>query len=273
MTPLLALLLLQSSDINKDVVFAKFETTEVKMDIYFPEKERKALPCVVVIHGGAWMSGRKEDMAEMCELIARRGMVAATIDYRLAPKYKWPAQLDDSQAAVRYLRNHARELGIDKNRIGAAGASAGAHLALLLGFRDTRDQNTTLFSTESSKVKVVFDLFGPSDFSRDFPATLDPVYFALTGKKRADASDVIKEASPATYINSDCAPVFILHGKADALVPIAQSERLEALLKEAKVEVKSNFVEGMNHGVDKNTPGVTEGVMQGIEFLEKHLAK
>jgi acetyl esterase/lipase len=212
-------------------------------------------------------------MAALCELLKRRGMVAVTIDYRLAPKYKWPAQLDDSQAAVRYLRGHAKELGIDKDRIGAAGASAGAHLALLLGFRNTRDTASSIFPTESSKVKVVFDLFGPSDFSRDFSPSIDPVVFMLTGKKRADASDIMKEASPATYVDKNSAPVYILHGKADTLVPIAQSEWLESLLKEVKVEVKSSFVEGMNHGIDKNTPGVTEGVLAGVEFLEKHLAK
>src|SRR5687768_5217391 len=131
------LLLLPIHTVTPDVVYARVAGEELAMDIYQPAAlSREPRPAVVALHGGAWMSGTRKHMARICEAIAAQGMVAATASYRLAPKHKWPAMLDDAKASVRFLRANAAKYNLDPKRIGATGVSAGGHLALFLGFID-----------------------------------------------------------------------------------------------------------------------------------------
>src|SRR5512133_1631627 len=138
----LLLLALQQPQPELNVEYAKIGDQSLHMDIYRPMPATKPMAAVVVIHGGGWMSGKRQDMAGMATTLSQNGMFAATVSYRLAPKDKWPAMLDDVQTAVRYLRANSKKYNIDPNRIGAGGASAGGHLSLFLGLRDTRDKAT-----------------------------------------------------------------------------------------------------------------------------------
>ena len=274
MVPALLLLLMNEPRIEADVVYANVAGTDLKIDLYYPPTgapETKA--AVVVIHGGAWMSGDRKQMKDLSMQLARRGMFAASVQYRLAPKAVWPAMLDDVQTATRYLRANAAKFGFDPNRIGAAGASAGGHLALFLGSRETRETKPAHFPDQSSRVAAVLDLFGPTDMSRDFPASVDTLFQLVLGKPKAQASDEIRDASPINFVNKDSAPTFIYQGLADPLVNPNQSRYLEAKLKESGVPVRAVYLKDVQHNVPMTNPKVRETMVQGIEWLATHLTK
>ncbi|HST87699.1 MAG TPA: alpha/beta hydrolase, partial [Ktedonobacterales bacterium] len=118
-------------EVRRDVAYGPLP--EERLDLCRPVGAAGARPGVLLIHGGGWRSGGRGQFAAECALLASRGFVAATIDYRLAPRNRWPAQLVDAQLAVRYLRAQRAALGLDAGRLCAWGESAGGHLAAFLG--------------------------------------------------------------------------------------------------------------------------------------------
>lgn len=269
----LALLLFSGPKVEPDVVYAKVSGVDLMMDLYRPEvPSAKPTGAVVVIHGGGWMGGNRKQMSELCDLLAKKGLFAATVQYRLAPAFRWPAMLDDVQTAVRYLRTNAAKYNIDPNRIGATGASAGGHLSLMLGFTDTRDLKTTLFPKESSHVAAVLNLFGPTDMSQDYPPFLDSMFETVLGKKKADAAAEIKAASPVTWVSDHSAPVFTIHGDKDPLVPIIQSKRLDDALKAHGIFHERRIVKGLGHEIAKTNADCMKAMDDGINWLVGMLA-
>lgn len=271
-----ALLLLFANEprIEADVTYATIAGTELKLDLYHPPADApKTDAAVVVIHGGAWMSGTRKDLRDLSIQLAKRGMLAASVQYRLAPKSPWPAMLDDVQTATRYLRANAGKLNFNPNRIGATGASAGGHLAIFLGSRETRDPKPEVHPNVSSRVHAVLDLFGPTDMSKDFPTNLDAMFQIVLGKPRAQAADAIRDASPINFITKDSAPMFIYQGLADPLVHHNQSRYLEDKLKSLGVPVQAVYLKDVQHNVPMANPKVREAMEQGIEWLAIHLTK
>lgn len=267
---LLLALVLQLPQPELNVTYAKVAGETLQMDVYRPAPTKKPAAAVVVIHGGAWMGGKRQDMAMLAEEISKRGMLAATVSYRLAPKYKWPAMLDDVQTAVRFLRANAKRFNIDPNRIGAAGGSAGGHLALMLGVRDTRDKSTDLYPKYSSRVSAVFDIFGPVDMNA-YPKEFDGMFAILLGKPRKDAAAEIKDASPITFVDKHSAPVYIYQGTNDPLVPDSQSRKLEEAYRKLGLPVEAVYLEGIGHEYRPDDERCVKAMMGGIEFLAKHL--
>lgn len=266
-------LLLSGPKIEADVTYAKVAEVELKMDIYYPDPPAtKPAGTVVVIHGGGWMGGKRQDMNRLCQEIAKRGLFATTVQYRLAPKHKWPAMIDDVQTAVRYLRANAAKYNIDPKRIGATGASAGGHLSLLLGFSETHDQKATLFADKSSKVSAVLNIFGPTDMSQDYDVGWQILFGGLTGKKQAEFPAFVKDFSPVNYITKSSAPVFTVHGAKDPLVPVIQSKRLEDALKAVGVPCTTRVIEGMGHEVALSNPACKKAMEEGIDWLVKKLS-
>jgi acetyl esterase/lipase len=259
--------------VDTDVVYSRVGGRELQMDIHRPaEATTGPTAAVVVVHGGAWVAGHRRDMGRLCEAIAAEGMLAATVTYRLAPASHWPSMFDDVQTAVRFLRANAKEYNIDPARIGAAGASAGGHLAMLLGARDTRTPKPLEYPEFSSRVQAVFNIFGPSDPSQDFPPQTDLLFAMVLGKPKKDAGDLIRDASPILFVDALTAPTFLLHGTADPLVPIMQSRRLEERLREHKVPVETAYIEGMAHEINPANEEVSKAVVRGIQWLKSKLA-
>lgn len=270
----------QPFEVKENLTYGPNERNE--LDLFLPKDEGEKLrPAVMVIHGGAWRSGDKKQLRMLAELFARRGYVAAAINYRLAPKYSYPAQLDDCQRAVRWLRKNAKEYKIDPKRFGAAGASAGGHLALLLGTRETRNDSDPELKGISSKVQCVLSIFGPTDFTdeRYVQASRNPIHgkalIEFVGKPYDEAPNLWKEVSPLHHVSPDDAPTLIIHGDQDPLVPLEQSEKFAEALKKVKVEVQLVVIKGMGHG--PTTPEQREEVMkaldQAVEFFDKHLKR
>lgn len=266
---LLALALLSGPEVKPDIVYSKVAGEELKMDIFLPQRAATSIsPAIVVIHGGAWMSGRRQDMNALATQLAESGFVAATVSYRLAPKHKWPAMLDDVQTAVRFLRSKAAEYRLDPKRVGATGASAGGHLSLLLGFRDTRLDNPSEYPGFSSKVAAVFNIFGPTDLRRDYPPAVEGLFETVLGKKKADAAEDIRQASPVEWISKSAAPVFTLHGEADPLVPYVQAKWLKERLDAFGVRNELRIIPKMSHGINPSDKAQLDGVLAGIAFVK-----
>ncbi len=250
--------------VDMNVIYDTPGGTKVHMDVYKPSHAGDR-PAVVVIHGGGWMAGDRKDMAQFCDRLAERGYVVANVQYRLAPTHKWPAMLDDVQSAVRFLRRNALMYRIDPKRIGSLGASAGGHLALMLGVSES-----TVASAHSSKVAAVVNIFGVSDFTAMLP-NWSLLSNSLFGVKPADVRPVMAAASPLTHLNKDDAPVFTFHGTADWLVPLAQSIALDNKLKELGIAHEFVQIKDSGHEVDLKRQDVRDAIEAMAKWLDTQL--
>jgi len=242
--------------VERDVVYARAGQKELLLDLYLPAAVGAGrLPVIVWVHGGAWRSGSKEDCPARGQ--AARGYAVASVNYRLSQEAIFPAQIHDLKAAVRWLRANADRYGLDSDRIGAWGASAGGHLVALLGTSGgVKDLEGDLGDAGySSRVQAVVDFFGPTDLPQmsKFSSAIDhdspdsPESRLLGGPVQQN-KDRAARANPITYVTKDDPPFLIMHGDRDPLVPLNQSELLHAALRNAGVESSLEVVKGGGHG-------------------------
>jgi acetyl esterase/lipase len=233
--------------IEKDVAYLPSDRTE-KADLYLPANRAAEVrsPAVVIIHGGGWTSGDKGAAREINigTTLAQAGYVGMSINYILAAAGRptWPQNVYDCKTAVRWLRKNAARLQIDPDRIGVIGGSAGGHLSAMLALTGPADglDPTEPYGEFSCRVQCAVDMYGPADLtSRD--------NLAMLGKTRESAPDLYRAASPITYIDKLDPPMLLLHGTADKLVEVKQSELLAEKLKQAGVEHELVIIEGAPH--------------------------
>ena len=260
------------SGVKLDVVYGKADEVDLHLDLAVPEKGDGPFPLIVCIHGGAWRGGSKAGYRPLIKALAEKGYVAAAVEYRFVPKYKFPAQIEDVKCAVRYLRAHAKELKIDSNKVGAIGDSAGGHLSLLLGLMDAKDglEGSGGNPGQSSKVQAVVNLYGPTDFTA--PGPWNPVATGLVADFLGTSdskSAVAIQASPITYIDKDDPPILTFHGSADPLVPLDQAKRLHEALKKAGVTEQLEIIEGAGHGWQGKDHEHSDRMM--LEFFDRYL--
>jgi acetyl esterase/lipase len=226
--------------VNENVSYGSMNGTELRLDVYEPTLgDPGPHPAVLLIHGGGWTSFDKSTMRGMGNFLARNGFVAFAVDYRLFSEGRnlWPAQLDDVQRAVRWVRANAAKYGIHTDRMGAFGHSAGAQLASLLGMKDTRDNSDPALAKYSSKVQAVVDVSGPTDFTTGRDTEGRAFLTDFLGASYLKAPEIWRDASPAFHIANDDAPFMIVHGTADGEVPISQAQELFEKLQAAGVPV------------------------------------
>lgn len=239
----------QAGKMQRDVTYCTVGTTALKMDLYYPEEQAAPAPVVVYVHGGGWTAGDKSDGVGPIFFpeLQRRGYLVASINYRLAPTYKFPAQIEDVKCAVRSLRAGAATYNLDPERIGAMGASAGGHLVALLG-TTTQEAGWDVgeHPEQSSRVQAVVDMFGPTDLTlvgdRGQVAIGEQV-FGLTSFDQA----TLEAYSPVTYVTSDDPPFLLLHGDKDQLVSLEHSRLLQARLQAAGVPAELIVVKNAGH--------------------------
>jgi acetyl esterase/lipase len=238
--------------IENSLTFGKAGNTDLKLDLAIPTLGEGPFPTVVCIHGGSWKSGKRQDLSQTIKTLASRGFVGATISYRLMDDAKFPAQIEDCKAAVRWLRANAAKYKIDKDHIGVVGFSAGAHLACLLGTTGKPDnlEGTGGSPEHSSSVQAVVDFFGPTDFTtKDWPEEIETRTFVpLLGDTFANRPDLYRRASPILYVKPNAPRFLILHGTEDKTVSIRQSRSFAKKLEEAGVSVKLIEMAGAGHG-------------------------
>lgn len=239
------------------------------MDVYRPAGQfDEPLPAVLMLHGGAWISGTRSMMAPLCQELIKEEVICATASYRLAPGHRWPAMLDDSRAALRFLRDNASDYSIDPERIGVGGASAGGHLALLLGLTDDPE-----VATGPARANVVFNIFGPTDLTQDFPAAVaNLVSMQVIGKAYAEAAEELRAFSPLSFIDDRSVPIFTIHGTADQVVPVRQAQRLDEALRAANRVHRMVLIEGMGHDINPANEEVAKAIADAFDFLKEHLA-
>jgi acetyl esterase/lipase len=207
------------------------------------------------------------------------GYAIASINYRLSQHALFPAQIEDCKAAVRWLRAHAAQYGLDAARFGAWGPSAGGHLVAMLGTTgNVAELDVGEHLEASSRVQAVVDYFGPTDFlqmdAHRMPKgkvhdAADSPESELVGGPIQENADRVAAANPITYVSPDAPPFLIVHGELDPLVPHHQSELLVAALKRAGVPVTFYTVVGAGHGgfTDPAVPEMTRA------FLAQHLKR
>lgn len=207
------------------------------------------LPLVIWIFGGGFLVGSKDDTVPL-ELLSQ-GYAVASIGYRLSGDAKFPAQVEDCKAAIRWLRANAARFALDPERFAVFGESAGGYLAAMLGTTgDVKEFDVGQNLEHSSRVQAVVDFYGPTDFLQNASAIASaktPEAFLLGGAILENKDKAVR-ANPIAYVTSDDPPFFIVHGDADKLVPYNQSQLLDAALTKANVPVAFHTVKGGGHG-------------------------
>lgn len=248
------------------------------LDLYLPATSEQKAPLVVWIHGGAWRAGDKA--MPPTGMLRANGFAVASINYRLSSVAPYPAQLQDCQAAIRFLRANSRKYGLDPNRIGVWGASAGGHLAAMLGVLSSSGGS-------SNRVQAICDCCGPTDLvnaiadaPQDSPLNIREVLWQLfLGPKFNDPNlrqsinseqrrRLLASASPIQYASRKSPPFLVVHGDADNIVPIIQSERFVAALREAQANVEFLAISGAGHDL-RDRADCMDAV---LAFFQKHLA-
>jgi acetyl esterase/lipase len=238
-------------EFERDIVYGQGAGEDLRLNLARPKGAAGPLPCIVVIHGGGWSSGRREQHDDLTWKAAQRGYVSATVSYRFAPKHLFPAQVEDVKCAVRFLRAHAEKYGIDPRRIGATGFSAGGHLSLMLGVMGKEDglEGEGGWADRSSQVNAVVDFFGPTDFvSAEYPPASRGIVRNFLGGGRDDKPEEYRKASPVTYVSKGDAPVLIVQGTKDPLVPHSQAYVMVDALTAAGVPGRADLIVGAGHG-------------------------
>ena len=231
-------------------------------DVYRP-KGAGPFPSVLLIHGGAWKRGDRAQVEGLAEKIAERGYLVVNITYRLLPEYVWPAQLLDVQQAVRWMRSPAGlAQGIDPERIGTFGYSAGAHLAALVA--SIADDPT--WGDPQTRIRAVVAGGTPADLPAFKDGTLVP---AFIGASWAEKEQSYRDASPMYHISAGDPPVFLYHAGLDMLVPVDQAERYKAALDQAGIVNELFIIRGMGHITGFFADGAA--VDAALDFLDRYL--
>lgn len=253
-----------------DIVYRHAGARRPRLDIYLPqagEASAAGRPAVVAIHGGGWRGGSKTTYGREVARIAGRGYAVVAVEYVLSGPGRptWPDNLDDVREAVRWVRRHAADYGIDPSRIAALGSSAGGHLAALLG--------TPAPGDPEARVQAVVDLYGPSDLTSLYrnPGAVMPLrlYF---GRDPGDVPDWYRDASPIAHASGRSAPTLIIHGEADMLVPVAQSLEMADRLRAAGVDARVIVVPRAGHAFGLKVFD-RDLVPEIVEFLDGALAR
>lgn len=220
------------------------EHAKQKLDILRPEHRNGPLPAVLLVHGGGWREGRREEQRGIASRFVAAGYIAIPVGYRLTGEAPFPACIDDVIAAARWIRAHAKDYGIDPDRIGALGHSAGAHLVLMLALAEPAGKFAPGFlEGVSGRVNAVVATAAPTDFSRwgeDHGRGTGTMFFTDLPPAERDAE--VRRCSPLFHADAAAPPALLIHGSNDRVVPPAQTERLLAALRSAKASLAERVV-------------------------------
>lgn len=228
----------------KDVDFAAPGGIRLTLDAHVPDGPGP-FPAAILVHGGGWVAGDKQQyITYIFQPLSDAGFAWFTINYRLAPEFKFPADADDVESAIRFVRANASRYKVDANRIALIGESAGGHLVSYIGARNRPD----------SRVAAVVSMYGIHDFVaaatqwKPLPHEL----FDLFGMQAVTVETVPKliQASPVIYISKDMPPFLLMHGSKDEDVPYEQSVEMCDKMRAAGARCELITIEGAPHGMD-----------------------
>ncbi len=252
-----------SVEAKLDLAYAGTDNVRQRLDLFLPKNREagKKLPVLVFVHGGAWQAGSKAaGHGQVMRFVAEGKCAGVSVGYRLSQEAKWPAQIHDCKAAIRWIKAHAEEHGLDAERIVMWGSSAGGHLVAMLGTSagiEEMDGKIGPHTDKDTKVAGVIDFFGPTDVSKMDAQRLpdgqvhdsaESPESKLLGAPVQSVPDKVKSANPLTYVDKTDPPFLMVHGDKDPLVPHGQSEILQAELKKAGVANELYTVKNGGHG-------------------------
>ncbi|WP_164102493.1 alpha/beta hydrolase [Candidatus Laterigemmans baculatus] len=273
--------------VDADVEFARPDGEPLHCDIYrpaapeessaraIPSAERQAdavpkRPAVLLVHGGGWASGDKWTTAGYARAFAEAGMVAVTINYRHAPTHKFPAQVDDVRAALAWIGQNAETYGIDTNRVGMFGYSAGAHLVCMIGTLSDAEwadvAPTTRWEADDPRWKAIPRICAivgggaPCEF-RTLPIDNTAISYFLGGTRR-ELPEIYRAASPAAHASSGDVPVLFVHGTSDLIVPEASSRILYEAQLACGVTSEYLALDGAGHMLAYLNPATRQAALQ-----------
>jgi len=275
------------SPVEKNVVYGMFAGLALLMDVHRPEKGNGV--GVVAVTGTGFHSGTSYDAPQMKEESNQLGvyvkpLVAAgytvfVINHRGAPQFRYPAAIEDAERAVRFVRVNAARFGISPERIGAVGASSGGHLVSWLGVRsgpgDSSD--TDAVNRGQAKVQAVVAFCPPEDLTAAFPTYASTAIASFLGTARppspkAPEWKLYQTASPIQHVSPDDAPLLLIHGDNDQVVPFEQSEKMEAALRQAQVQTKLIRVPGAGHAFGPR-PDYPDFTGEMVRWFDTHLRR
>ncbi len=267
--------------------FADVDGKKLQLDVYLPQvKNDNNGASVIVVHGGSWNAGERNDFPQWNEWLAANGYTVFDIDYRLMPQPNYLTATADVKCAVLWTKEHAKEFNISPERIAILGRSAGAHLALLAAYSadDPRLPPSCQAKDQNEKVRAVVSFYAPTDLIFDYENTANQL--VMDGPKaiadfvggNPDESAEIRArlllASPTSHVSRNTPPTLLVHGGEDQLVRLENMQILNAKLKENGVPHKTIFIPYAQHGFDYNIHGwgsqITKSVM--LDFLREHTA-
>ncbi len=259
-----------------DLPYAGNDNPRQALDLYLPKKRStdKPLPVVVYIHGGGWSGGSRAGGGMAAGFAASGNYAGISVGYRLSGEAKWPAQIHDCKAAIRWIRGHAKEYNLDPDRIGVTGTSAGGHLVCLLGLtQGVKELEGSIgeFTSLSSRVTCVANYCGPTDMAAPLmqgEAALkdDPAVAGLLGGPIAEKAAEAKASSPLTYVGPGKPPFLTAHGTKDMRVNFTNATKLhEALTKAGNSSILLAMTDA-GHGF--GSPELNKRVQQ---FFDMHL--
>lgn len=257
-------------EISFGETYAQRGDTQLKADMYVPAGEGP-FPAVLVVHGGAWRSGTRAQLGGLAEKLAEGGYTAAAISYRLAPQDKFPAQLEDCQAALRWMRTEAARWKIDPARIAGLGYSAGGHLVTLLGALNgaTIDGDAATDQIDDAlRLQAVVAGGAPCEF-QTMPADSRGLAFWLGGT-RGEKPDLYRLASPTAFATGDDPPMFFYHGEGDRLVSVESPQAMCDKLAAAGATGQLHVVPRVGHG---GAAADRRSLELGFAFLQEHLGQ
>lgn len=239
----------------RDVEYARVGEHALKLDLH-PPSEKSRSPLIVWVHGGAWRSGSKSNMP--LSMLVAEGYAIASVDYRLSTQAKFPAQIHDIKAAIRFLRGHSREWGMPSKKIVIAGDSAGAHLATLVGVSNGNKElegEIGNYRSQSSGVQGIISFYGAANLttilSQSTPHGLKvrvPALELLLGGQPTNVVELARLASPVFHVDRAAPPLLLFHGDQDPQMPINQSHELHGAYRRVKVPVEFEVIHGGRHG-------------------------
>jgi pectinesterase len=259
-----------------NVTFAKYGDREVALDLFVPKDGGARHPAIVCIHGGGWVKGDRSLMTPLARALAERGFVAAAISYRLSGEKKFPAAIEDCKAAVRWLRTHADEYGIDPQAIGATGLSAGGHLAALLATSggESELEGDGGNREQSSRIQAAVAMGAQSDLESPRIAEWsrkpdEPYYRTFLGGSFDDVPKVYAAASPRHYLNTGDPPLMFITGELDH--PTSHADDMRGDLMRLGIPTGLTIIPQAPHSFLNNEVWLNAAVDAMASFFDLHL--
>ncbi|WP_160720607.1 alpha/beta hydrolase [Bacillus sp. USDA818B3_A] len=287
-----------SVEIISDLIYAEINGRQLLADLYLPKVKNEPLPVIIWLHGGGWRFGDRKLGPDFTRFFASKGFAMVSIDYRLSDEEIFPAPIHDVKTAVRWVKAIAEEYGLDRNKIGIWGSSAGGHLAALAATTEPNQfiGENPLYPEMTSEVQAVVIGYGPVDFllideQRELDGIIegDPESVQIPKDKKTSDPDSfeslflgapiltclerVKEANPLTYVKSGLPPFLIMHGLSDVAVPAHQSKLLYQELADRENRVSLYLINGLGHGFLNRTNLDENGPRAATSFASKNGAE